>query len=276
MKHSIYLSDEDKKQLEYEVVSQEARVYLTRLIERNPSFSNRSFLSKNWIVNRSRSLVGKSVYVLEPGRLGEYEDSEYAWHSGEFELSLRRLDTIRLVELIAEILEHEWLTAKEVNETLKKESSSFRFHRKNRTVTVEVFSVEKLEEDAPHSDEHPNIRILVKRMATGLEQKDYSAVLHASATIFETLAKDIVDIPSVQDQTLGTFFSRYEKDSQLPTDLKAKILATYQARNKMPLAGHGSTQEPTLDEQEAITLTELTKAFVRIEYALQTNSSKSK
>ena len=94
-------------------------------------------------------------------------------------------------------------------------------------------------------------------------------MLHSSATIFETLAKDIVGSPSVQNQTLGAFFSRYQKDSQLPQNLQDKVIATYKARNVTPLAGHGSLQVPSITEAEAVTLCELTKAFVRIEYTLQ-------
>ena len=264
----MYLSEKEKKQLEFEVVSQDLRVFFTRKIERNPAFVKRGLMSMNWLVNRSRSLRCASAYVLESDSSGGYDDAEYAWHLGEFELSLRRLDTVRFVEMIAEILQHEWLEIKTVNNYLKKESASFRFTQTNEGIAVDVFSVDQLEKDTPPDEEHPNIRLLVKRMTTGIEHKDFAAVLHASATIFETLAKDIVGIPSVQDQTLGTFFSRYEKDSQLPPELQAKVLATYQSRNKMPLAGHGSTQAPTITEEEAITLAELTKAFVRIEYTL--------
>jgi hypothetical protein len=109
-------------------------------------------------------------------------------------------------------------------------------------------------------------------MASSLENSDFAAVLHSSASIFETLAKDVVGIPSVQDQTLAGFFERYKKDSQLPAELQEKILNTYKSRNSTPLAGHGSTQAPSISKEEAVTLCELTKAFVRIEYRLLTET----
>lgn len=116
---------------------------------------------------------------------------------------------------------------------------------------------------------HPNIHILISRMHDALNREDYSGVLHASASIFETLAKDIIGIPSVQDQTLKSFFNRYRKDSGLPNAVLDYILAIYDSRNVTPLAGHGSIQTPIISRQEAISLCEMTKAFVKIEYKLR-------
>ncbi|MDS4025501.1 MAG: hypothetical protein RKO25_00695 [Candidatus Contendobacter sp.] len=275
MKYSIYLSKDDKKQLEYEVVSQEFRVHLTRLIERNENFARHYFINQNWLINRSRTLVGKTVYVLQADDMGGYEDCEYAWHNGEFELCFRRLDTNRLIELLCEVVDRKWLLRKDVNHLLGQEGASFRLTGGAPT-GVEVISVEKLEEDAPQLNEHPNIRALVNRMVSSLDNSDYAGVLHSSASIFETLAKDVVGIPSVQDQTLASFFDRYKKDSQLPTELQAKILDTYKSRNSTPLAGHGSTQAPSITKEEAVTLCELTKAFVRIEYHLLAEKADAK
>lgn len=117
---------------------------------------------------------------------------------------------------------------------------------------------------------HPNIQILMKRMDDSLNRKDYAGVLHASASIFETLAKDIVGI-TVQSQTLKSFFERYRKDSTLPNEILDYILAIYESRNTTPLAGHGSTQAPNVSRGAAIALSEITKAFVRIEYKLREN-----
>jgi SpoVK/Ycf46/Vps4 family AAA+-type ATPase len=116
---------------------------------------------------------------------------------------------------------------------------------------------------------HPNIRILVDRMNDALKREDYSGVLHSSASIFETLAKDIVGISNVQNQTLKSFFDRYRKDSALPEKVLDYILAIYESRNITPLAGHGSTQIPGISREVAIALSEMTVAFVRIEYILR-------
>lgn len=275
MKYSVFLSATDKKHLEFEIVSTELKIHLTRLIERNDDFCRHELIHKNVLINRSRTLSGRTIYVLEPNDEGGYENWDYAWHAGEFELSLRRLDTPRFIELICEVLERGWLKVKDINSLLKIEGASFRFAKIGSSVEVEVLTIKELE-DEPTENEHPNIRLLVNRMEKALEERDVAAVLHASASIFETLAKDIVAIDSIQDQSLASFFDRYKKDSMLPDEILEKIRDTYKSRNTMPLAGHGSTQMPTLKYDEAVSLCEMTKAFVRIEYKLQKNAEESR
>ena len=115
---------------------------------------------------------------------------------------------------------------------------------------------------------HSNILYLVKRMDDALIRGDYASVIHTSASIFETMAKDIVGVPTVQNQTLKSFFSRYRIDSHLPPALLDYIIGVYDSRNSIPLAGHGSTQNPNLNRDEAVTICEITKAIVRAEYKL--------
>lgn len=135
--------------------------------------------------------------------------------------------------------------------------------------TSEFISIQGIE---IYGRQHSNIALLQKRMDDALRRDDYAGVLHASASIFETMAKDIVGLPSVQQQTLGGFFARYRKDSSLPEELLDYILAIYNDRNQTPLAGHGSTDMPTLSQKQAIVIAEMTKAFVRIEYAQYASS----
>lgn len=116
---------------------------------------------------------------------------------------------------------------------------------------------------------HTNVVFLMRRMDNALSRDDYPEVLHASASIFETMAKDVVGIPAVQDQTLKSFFARYRKDSALPQAVLDYVLSIYDERNKEPLAGHGSTQTPSISKKDAIFLVEITKAIVNSEYKLQ-------
>jgi hypothetical protein len=125
-------------------------------------------------------------------------------------------------------------------------------------------------ESAPiSSNQHLNISKLVDRMDSALSRDDYAEVLHTSASIFETLAKDVVSAPSVQNQTLKKFFDKYRKNSALPKEILDYILTIYESRNTTPLAGHGSTKTPNITKNQAIFLAEMTKAFVNIEYKLQ-------
>jgi hypothetical protein len=137
---------------------------------------------------------------------------------------------------------------------------------------VQILSIEEIEESESEVDEHPNIRLLVSRMNTSIEQNDPAAVLHASASVFETLAKDIINIESIQDQTLASFFDRYRNDSELPNEILDYILDTYRSRNTEPLAGHGSTQPTNITQKDAVILSEMTRAFVRIERQLSAMS----
>jgi hypothetical protein len=116
---------------------------------------------------------------------------------------------------------------------------------------------------------HPNIPLLIERMDDALKRDDYPGVLHACANIFETLAKDIVAIPGVQNQTLKSFFERYRKNSTLPNEILDYILSIYDLRSTTPLAGHGSTLTPSISREQAVSLSEMTKAFVNIEYKLR-------
>jgi hypothetical protein len=116
---------------------------------------------------------------------------------------------------------------------------------------------------------HENIKTLLHRMDASIENADPAGTLHASASIFETLAKDIVGILSVQNQTLGSFFSRYRKNSKLPSELLDYMENIYQQRNKTPLAGHGSLDVPNITIKQATVLAEMTRALVRVEYLLR-------
>ena len=113
---------------------------------------------------------------------------------------------------------------------------------------------------------HPNVKLLLKRMDLAIEVEDYPSALHASASIFETLAKDIISSANLENQTLASFFDKYRKESQLPSEVLDYILSIYKSRNTMPLAGHGSTGQPSVSKKSAIILAEMTRAFIRIEY----------
>src|SRR5688572_4519786 len=105
-------------------------------------------------------------------------------------------------------------------------------------------------------------------METAFEKLDYAGVLHASATVFETLAKIVFDDPKVETESLGGFIGGYRKRSLLPEPLLDFIQETYNRRNKEPLAGHGATRLPTITAEDAAVLIEMTRACVRLERRL--------
>lgn len=271
MKFTIYSTSEQKKQLEYEVLSQEFYSFITRHLmhwSEEPEYYGSIILRKNTIINLSSTILSKSIYVLESDDSGSYEEAEYAWHDSNFHLAVRRLDTIQFIEFVGELLDKEIIDLKFINDALKLEGASFKFIGKGTTYGIKVFTIKEIENEN-FDEEHQNIRVLVERMENDLAGKEFSQLLHTSASIFETMAKEIIGTESVQDQTLGSFFEKYRHESKLPTAILDYILEIYKRRNKEPLAGHGSLKTPTITNEEAIVLCQMTKAFVKIESELQ-------
>jgi len=114
---------------------------------------------------------------------------------------------------------------------------------------------------------HKNIvATLIPRMAAAFAREDYSDVLHTCASIFETMIKHIINKPSIQNQSLGSFINGYKNVSSLPPAIIGYIQDVYNTRNITPLAGHGNTAEPPLTKSDARILMEFTKTIVLIEY----------
>lgn len=269
MLHPIYVNHEQINELELEVISTGLRVYLTRLIDKDLNGAGERALSiMNLVVNMSRSINELPIYVLEGDENGMYQAVDYDWNRGEFLLALRRSSTVQFVELVCDLINKELLGLEVVNIALEQEKSSIQLHYTNNKIAVQIFGIDELEE-GNQDESHPNVRVLIARMRSCLDNSDYTGVLHASANIFETLAKDIVAVETIQNQTLGGFFEKYKKESKLPEEIVDKILEVYKQRNTEPLAGHGSTVAPSFSQEEATILAELTVAFVRIEYRLK-------
>jgi len=270
MKYTKYLTSDDVRALELEIVSQDLKIFLTRELQRkieSDEFPEHDIISQNAIINKSRNIAGLPIYVLEGDLDGYFHPAENAWHNGEFQLVFRRLSTIQFIEFVGDLIKDGYFGKGEINEYLEKDNVSFRFeNNEDGELAVEVFPLDKVESEA--TPEHPNIRVVARRMDDALKRDDYAGVLHASAVIFETMAKDIVGIPTVQNQTLKWFFEKYRKDSLLPNEILDYILSVYDLRNTEPLAGHGNTKTPEITKETAIVLSEMTKAFVKIEYTL--------
>jgi hypothetical protein len=272
----MHLTDEQKEALELEVVPQEARLELTRLIRYVCEAGDETEITLIWeneFINIANQVLGNPIYVLNGGDWGEYHPAEYAWHRGQRELIMRVPSTPQLAEILADYLQKEMMNTKQVNEILSRYGCGFSFEEVDSvrhdkpTIKVKVLTVESIEDVDLNSD-HPNVRRLVARMDRSLADKDFAGVLHASASIFETLAKDVMENPNVNNQTLASFFDGYRKKSLLPGPVLDYMLLVYKERNVVPLAGHGSLAAPTISAEGAVTLCELTKAIVRIERKL--------
>lgn len=285
MRFTRFLTKEDKKKLEFEVVPQDLMVYLTRILRKKiddrASEDLPAVVWQNMFVNMSHNLLEMPIYVLRADDWGMYHPAEQIWHSSEMDLVFRRLNTFQFIEMLCELVERGWFAGDEINPLFAEANLSFRIIDKEESFTfgektfsyldeprVEVISLDEISEEMDE-DTHPNIRLLVDRMDRNLEAGDASAVLHTSATIFETLAKDIIASPNIENKTLGSFFEKYRKESKLPVPVLDYVLTIYNARSTTPLAGHGQTTAPAVSKEEAIMVTAMTKAFVKIEYQLR-------
>lgn len=286
MKYTRHLKATQTQALEYETVSRELKVFLTRvLLEKisDPENSEMSLIRKNKIINMSLNIQGEKIFVLECDDWGHFEPPIYAWHDGEFHLVFRRLDTPQFIEFVGDLIEQNYFSVKPINALLEKEGSSFRYNNEKEKLRIDVLSIKEMEEliqatkaDGSAPAPHDNIRVLLSRAEDARKNKDASGVLHACASIFETLAKDVIGDPNLENQTLGGFFSKYRKESNLPDPVLDYILDQYKKRNSLPIAGHGSTlAPPAMTEKEMVTLIEMTKAFVSVEGRLAIHNQKS-
>lgn len=288
LKYLKYLSDAESQSLSLEVVSTELKVHLTRLLCDKISLcegggvasSNNIIIRQNKVINKSRNLQNLQIYTLETDD-EYYLSPEYAWHNGEFELVFRRLDTVQFIEFLGDLIEREYFTDEEINSLLEREGASFRYQLRNGNLAVEVMNIFEIE-NAIHELEgkegaipfHGNVRLLFSRAENALAVADYTLLVHCCASIFETLAKDVISDSNLDDKSLGSFFEKYRKESSLPEPILNFILDQYKLRGKMPLAGHGSTiTPPVISKEQAVTLIEMTKAFVITEYRLSCNAS---
>lgn len=268
------LTDQQTEMLELEVVSRICRNRLTRMIRDRPDRDDSTMylIQLNRCINVANNVLGRPVYVLDSDEF--YEPVEFAWHFGEAELLMVRPSTTQLAEILGDLLQERLLNVDEVNEILATDGLSFSYTAEEPVhegfaVSIQVLGDVSSLDDELESD-HPNIRALVGRMERALSAKDASGVLHSSASIFETLAKDIVGNPNVEDQPLGSFFALYRKSSRLPTKVLDYIHDVYGRRGAEPLAGHGNTKKPSISIEDAVTLCEFTKSIVRVERQLQT------
>jgi hypothetical protein len=265
-----------REQVEMEVISSEARVRLTRLLRKvvraGSSEAEVQLIRMNRIINLANTVLGRPIYVLETYD-GGYEPAEYGWHSGEFELIMKRPDTAQLVEILVDLVDDEILNTSDVNAILEGDSCGVRLDERQYGIEATLIDIANLPEEPLGAGEHANIRKLAERIDRAMQDRDWSLVLHTAASMFETLAKLVVPNPNVQQQSLGGWFQLYRKYSRLAVPLLDTIESIFQRRNIEPLAGHGSTTNPLITEEEAITVRELTITLVRMERTLATVST---
>ena len=275
-----FIEDKEISLIKQESISAELKIYLTRILRRktedvSDDSGKTSLTTKNYLINKSKTIRGEKIYVLESDDWGEYLIQEYAWHNSEFELIFRQLNSIQFFEYLGELIENSWFTLNEINKLLKKDNSCLRYCESANGLRIEAISLDEVEKLYQEQfkilgkEAHPNINSLLNRAEVGLSSGDYPLVLQSCGSIFETLSKDIIDNSNIETQSFNWYFEKYKETSKLPLPILEYMKAVFKDRNTSPLAGHGSTQVPNVSKDTAIILIELTKAFVQTEYRLK-------
>ncbi len=271
------IAQDDRQKIELEVVSQRARLRITRLVRdatqaNGPDGSQIRLVRINRFINLMNTARGGKIYRLEMWG-DDYAVGEYAWHLGELELVFRRPATLELIEGLADLLAEDLLSVPDLNAILADDGVGIQFKWTNDTISVDVVPVDELPDEPIESSEHTNMRKLFDRMDRALEAQDWPLAVHTAASVFETLAKSVVTNPNVQSQSLGSWFQLYRNHSNLSDAILDEIKDIFDRRNTTPLAGHGSMADPSTTEEEARTMRELTRTIVRLERALSTIST---
>lgn len=267
----------DRGKIELEVVSQRARLRLTRYFRdqtqaSGPEGNTIRLVRINRIINLMNTARGAKIYLLEMWD-DDYAIGEYGWHLGELELIFRRPSTVELVEGLADLIAEELISCGDANTIFEDDGVGIKFVWKNEALLVEVTPVDQLPDEDLEPSEHTNMRKLFDRMDRALEASDWPLVVHTAASVFETLAKSIVTNPNVQGKSLGSWFALYRKHSALSESILDEIKSIFDKRNTEALAGHGSTVDPATTEKEARVMRELTRTIVKLERELSRNSS---
>lgn len=279
----LYVQLSQTLKLSEEYISRDLKIYLSRILDKKllsgDSTAERKIVIQNDLINRSLQIQGKPIYVLETQE-EFYMLPEYAWHNAEFHLIFRRLNSLEVIEYLGELIQNKYFSRKEVNEIFRQHNITFKFVERNEDLFVEFLPEKEIRDfiDSIKNTEpvnvHDNILLLIDRLEKAYQNKDYTLLIATSGSIFETLAKDVLQDPSLIKQSLGWFFDRYRKSSSLPSTILDYMKAIFDSRNTTPTAGHGSTATvPTISDIEARLLIELTKTFVRSEYLLIANDT---
>tara|TARA_R110000868_G_scaffold117600_10_gene312329 strand:+ start:361 stop:1230 length:870 start_codon:yes stop_codon:yes gene_type:complete len=277
MRFLLFIRDEDIEKFEKEYISKSFLIFLTRYLEvkllgQDEVSSLSRILHQNRLINISLQLQERPIYILEMHD-EYYEAQEHAWHDGEFKLIFRRLDTFQFVEMLGELIKYQYMDISEVNDLLEKGKLSFRYKSTSKSSSgllakfLKTSEIEELLKDEGNESYHENVFVLFNRMDAAFKAKDFSLVLSQAASVFELVAKDVIDDTKYDGKTFHSLLKKYKEVSGLPEAAVDYMNKVYIERGRTPLAAHGSRLDvPKMNEKDALTLIEITKAFVRIEY----------
>jgi hypothetical protein len=224
------------------------------------------------VINLSHHITGEPVYYV-PEELADVADqTTFENIRSMVELVFVGITTRQSIEVIGDFITEGIFDCKEINSLLEQNRQSIRFEIDSKKSILRVHLLPESDITEESSDEIPNVRTLFDRMKDAFEREDYGAVLHTSASVFETLMKDQLQL-SRNGGTLDSMIEPYSRVLHLPDEIRAYMKKQYVERNRTPLAGHGSVESPNISKQEAIVIIEMTRMIVRLHGLLPTSES---
>ena len=264
------LTAEQSNALEFVNFPHKLALKLTRMLRDTvrSDFSNQSLVVQNNIINIAHNVLRRPLYELDV-----YEENywiqEHGWHQSRLEGIFRFASSTESVDILGDLITEGYLDKDDVNALMDEFNIPVHFSSYcSDPVSVEVFDLPKIE-DGTQIEHSPNIQELVARADRSIRDNDPSLALHTCATIYETLGKEVVSSPSIENQTFGSFIEGYRKESKLPNTFVDYMLEIYKRRNTEPNAGHGATKPVKVTIEEATVFTEVTKALIKAERLLQ-------
>ena len=272
---TIYLSKDDAISLKYEWIPLSAKVQLTRLLDRYcpPHVNPRTripYLQR--IVNLANNLSERKFFDLDTDQFDDYFPEDVARLETEFMICIRRLNPIQFIEFLGTVVEYEYIDINDANIILKEINSSVAIEL-DTTGHLSISILPMADKSALDNDASPNLRTILRRMDSYLNDEDYAAVLLNSAMAIEFISKQIYGSSKIYNQSFGSYFEGYKNKTTLPEPIIDWMLQIYKRRNTEPLASHGSPLHPSITCEEASLIAEMTKAFIRYEFRMQSKAS---
>ena len=254
------LTKEQVKELEFEIIPKQAKIDLTRLVRQN--IGENYFMGLRYI-NMKETIQGKRITEPVFDEYGESLSSVLTMYViSSIENIFNGLETYEIMELLFDYIQANLIEATYINNIFNEYEIPILFQTDwQNHLSIEV---ESIEGNSVSEQEHSNIKKLMSRMDRDFADDDYTGVLHASASIYETLVKDISQDPKIQNKSLGQILNNPKISLNIPNHILDYIQEIFKKRNTVPTAGHGGTSTPTITEEEAIVIQEFTKAIVRV------------
>lgn len=272
---TIYLSKDDAISLEYEWIPLSAKAHLIRLLDRYcpPHVNPRTripYLQR--IVNLANNLSERKFFDLDTDQFDDYFPEDVARLETEFMICIRRLNPIQFIEFLGTVVEYEYIDINDANIILKEINSSVAIEL-DTTGHLSISILPMADKSALDNDASPNLRTILRRMDSYLNDEDYADVLLNSAMAIEFISKQIYGSSKIYNQSFGSYFEGYKNKTTLPEPIIDWMLQIYKRRNTEPLASHGSPLPPSITCEEASLIAEMTKAFIRYEFRMQSKAS---